>query len=157
MVLDMTPDELLAGPRGRRLCYELSQLWVPKAGAPTGPTMAQLLAALDLTVANARYWEPPDDIDKQAASPAMLATLAPVAQWLAGSPPFTHWWFQAFDRTAQYLVIDPEHSPSGERRRRRTWNSPSGGRTQSKRSVGAYGRTGPWSFPANSGPPPPTG
>lgn len=112
---ELTPDALLAGPRGRRLCFELlrapADIWriafsaerspseqnvndlvdaiADAAPAPIDATL--LLDALEAAVGSARYWQPPDETDVLAATPRIRAALEPVARQIVESA-HSSWW-----------------------------------------------------------------
>ena len=162
----MNPDQLLAGPRGRRLCLALAAELEPRissavfnlgyeldpgkgvsvirfgtaadAGGATdlpaaspeklGALLAALevpdldempvLAALDVAVATARYWQAPDGEDVLAALPVIREALRPVADRVLASPG-TGWWDQPRARE-QWAVDwrDPDApAPPGQNRR----------------------------------------
>ena len=141
-----TPDELLDGPRGRRLCFELISPWWEDARvratlawhdlkfgsaeaslSQLAAELAVLVAGADLTafaaaaeetnlleplrssVDAAMYWQPPDELDRALAEPAVAEALGPVARavtaWSAAA-----WWGTPLPRDKQQFVeaLDPE-------------------------------------------------
>jgi len=148
-----TPDsaELLAGPRGRRLCWELLdarplpfRVRGPEAAALVqraveravtelssgdGPRPVKLREALRRSVDAAMYWQPPDDDDYSLREADLKASLTPVAEALLNAPP-TNWWTTpiAFEdqRYTQFLSNDEEAGPprlSGAVERLRAWRA----------------------------------
>lgn len=152
------PIDLLAGPRGRRLCLEFALACRAAAEPPgidavrgavhmtanaldtgTSSSMVSLsglataaaemlrpvpparvaelldsvvldpvtdgaaLAALVRAVDSARYWQPPDGLDRLASTPEVRAALVRVASHIAESPS-TAWWATALDRTTAWSV-----------------------------------------------------
>jgi len=117
-------DALLAGPRGRRLCWEL--LGAPWLGAVFGvskPRTAQtirdavaefdrvefgrdgsaaVMDALTGAVDFAAYWQPPHEEDELLDSPGVVHELKPVAQALLDHPA-TDWWSRPLALDAQRL------------------------------------------------------
>lgn len=88
----MIADELLDGPRGRRLCHELG------AARADGDVVHQ---ALRDSVAWARYWQDPDDVDVSlAADPERLR---PVAETVVAAAPA--WWSAPVDLDGQVLTV----------------------------------------------------
>ena len=69
----------------------------------TVPDEGSLLQALDRAVASARYWQEPDGEDALAATPAVLAALAPIAAQIAASP-HAAWWSEGVARDDQWQV-----------------------------------------------------
>lgn len=89
----LSVDDLLAGPRGRRLCLELA--------GPPRPTSLDLSAesvslALTASVDAARYWQAPDERDRALAAPSARDALLPVAELLVASSA-TSWWTAPLD------------------------------------------------------------
>jgi hypothetical protein len=98
--------DLSRGPRGRRLCHELR-----RAGGP--PDAGALLTALADTVASARYWQEPDQEDRNLATQAVRDALRPVAAAVAAAPAAAWWWTPAALDDQQYVEwIDPQHDHS---------------------------------------------
>lgn len=119
-----SPDavELLGGPRGRRLCWELLEdlsgpawraLWVGRSArvadlsrelgemvarfdlvglAATTSPRTVLLPALVRAVDAAVYWQEPDGVDRALATESMGRTLEPVARALVAAPAAAWWW-----------------------------------------------------------------
>lgn len=58
---------------------------------PAEPTPERLLAALDLSVSYARYWQPPHGEDVLASTPVVVDALRDAAEVIAASPR-TSWW-----------------------------------------------------------------
>ena len=113
----MTGDWLLAGPRGRRLLYELVQQSVPVSvdtldaavreaveGEPW--TVAETMRAFADAVAWARYWQEPDEVDVALAEAPDL--LAPVASQV----PVPDWWSAPLAADEQVVVTWEGPSPS---------------------------------------------
>ena len=116
--------DLSRGPRGRRLCHELRRggpdsgspdAGIPDSGSPdtVGPGSRALLNALADTVASARYWQEPDQEDRDLATPAAGDTLRPVAGAVAAAPAAAWWWSPAALNDQQSVEwIDPQHDHS---------------------------------------------
>lgn len=115
------PEDLLDGPRGRRLCLAaaisldpvIRSLSPTVASQPIGPEVAQALAAavadvdpsplgreseelrmlepLAAAVDAARYWQEPDGEDAITETAGLRGALLPIAQALLDSPA-TAWW-----------------------------------------------------------------
>jgi hypothetical protein len=135
------PDagDLLAGPRGRRLCWSLLDLggypgWTRVwAGAHPGDltsllgelddcvartdldaTVTQaselaLLAALAEPVGRAAYWQEPDDVDRALTDPRARDALRPVARAVTAAPA-AQWWPSPIARDRQqYAEWIDEH------------------------------------------------
>lgn len=92
--MEMAPEELLAGPRGRRLCLEA-------AGQDLTPEV--LHAALSASVDAAGYWQEPDEQDRAGALPAARTALEPIAHQVLASPVAREW---TRPRPAEQWVID---------------------------------------------------
>jgi len=153
MPVTATPEALLAGPRGRRLCFELLRapaelsrialhaeqtpseqgvhdLVEAIADAPPVPIDAALLLdALEAAVGNARYWQPPHETDVLVATPRIRSALEPVARQIAESA-HSVWWrspVQLDDqRHVQWLDDDagqPAPSFIGAARRLDRWRT----------------------------------
>jgi hypothetical protein len=133
---DVDPVALLAGPRGRRLCWEL----LTQTGGcgweepPDSAGAARLAAALGAAVAScdvgalavarepasffaaladavtwAWYWQEPDDRDRRLADRRVAEQLAPVAEAVS-SAPAARWWSTPMDPATQHEVVfdDPD-------------------------------------------------
>ena len=72
------------------------------------PRETEIWQALDNTVANARYWQPPDGGDNLAANPEVKQALRPIAAMIAANPA-TKWWSTPLDPNRQELVSRPQH------------------------------------------------
>jgi hypothetical protein len=126
-------DQLLAGPRGRRLCAAVAALvdervtrlltlavWSPADAAARSSLLSALagidastvgqlsdetalLASLADAVTFAMYWQEPDDTDRLLARDEFRAALAPVAQALTGAPAAA-WWSTGIQLDAQHHV-----------------------------------------------------
>jgi hypothetical protein len=70
--MDSRAEELVEGPRGRRMLFELSRA-------------DGLHDALAASVEAARYWQEPDEIDRMLEDPAFEAPLRSVAEQVAGT------------------------------------------------------------------------
>jgi hypothetical protein len=97
-------DDLLLGPRGRRLCREYQQLVEaspsPLSAAVDGRAAFQAVAE---TCAWAMYWQPPHAADVSLGSGQGLAGIRAAAEALASSPA-TSWWSSPLDVGDQHLV-----------------------------------------------------
>jgi hypothetical protein len=91
----VTPEELLAGPRGRRVCWELR--------AVDELSDAAILAAFARSVDDAMYWQEPHGEDLALASRDVCSTLLPVAEALCASAA-TDWWSRPAALDGQHLV-----------------------------------------------------
>ncbi|SDO05101.1 hypothetical protein SAMN05660199_01213 [Klenkia soli] len=144
--VDDRSAQLLAGPRGRRLCLHLAvagSLWPPRGttdprdalrravaglgGAAPPPELlwAGLVAAVD----SGRYWQGPEDADALLADPGTAAVLRPVADAVAADQR-VGWWWEDLDRATQTSISwpgaddAPATAPStGDRARARRWSS----------------------------------
>jgi hypothetical protein len=111
--------DLLRGPRGRRLCYEVLQLWADRStpSMPSRPEVDSQLAfeAVGEACNWAMYWQPPDDVDADLRSSEWLTRLQVAAEAIASSPA-TSWWSSPVDPDDQHLVqfLD-EDAPERER------------------------------------------
>ncbi|WP_091560650.1 hypothetical protein [Klenkia taihuensis] len=122
MLVDPVTD-LLAGPRGRRLCLALvhqgaggawppnascdADMWVALAAAVRDrpePTAGLLWAALTDSVDSARYGQEPDPTDVALADPRAVELLQPVAADLVADPANAWWWAGA--DPADQVVVD---------------------------------------------------
>ena len=133
---DLDPGALLAGPRGRRVCWEL----LTRTGdwgwdePPESAGAARLAAALGAAVARsdvgalaaargpasffsaladavtwAMYWQEPDDRDRRLADPRVAEQLWPVAEAVSRAPA-ARWWSTPMDPATQHEVVfdDPD-------------------------------------------------
>lgn len=132
-------EQLLAGPRGRRLCWELAVpaerrvpewAWELERDPPPervrdvcrqleqldAPSLTadvhSVLIALGGAVDWAWYWQPPLAIDRMLARPEFRAVLAPLAEALTETPQLA-WWHRpvAIDRQRYVQFID--ETPDG--------------------------------------------
>jgi hypothetical protein len=108
-----SPDAgLLAGPRGRRLCFLLSH-----GGAPPGWGLPDLepeelgLSCLATVVSIGMYWQQPDETDRRLTDPEVAESLAPVAAEVA-SRSDAAWWRDGVALEDQRYVewLDASHS-----------------------------------------------
>jgi hypothetical protein len=125
------PERLLAGPRGRRVCWALlaregAWWWRQRAPESAGPIrLAEELSAvveradiaaiaasrdpgvlweaLEDSVYAASYWQEPDDADRRLSHPAVSAALEPVAEAL-GAATAAAWWTWPLDPLTQNEV-----------------------------------------------------
>jgi hypothetical protein len=100
--------ELLTGPRGRRLCWELHQIAQDRGDSPEGS--AALFSALRRTVETAMYWQQPDDQDTELDDPAVVSALTPIAGTVIAAAA-TQWWATPVALDAQYctrLLLDDD-------------------------------------------------
>ena len=134
--MNLDPGVLLAGPRGRRVCWELLTRtggWTfdeppESAGASTlaaalatavahGDVDAlavtrdatSFLAALADAVTWAMYWQEPDDRDRRLADERVADALWPVAEAVSRAPAAA-WWSTPIDHATQQEVVfdDPD-------------------------------------------------
>lgn len=190
----LTADALLAGPRGRRVCWELvDRRAVYDAGRPaawtgiwraavagdlssqSGPLadlvawadpvalaadQSAVLAALQMSVDSARYWQPPDAHDRALAAAPVRAALEPVAAALAAATGCA-WWTSPLDwerqRYTQFLGNRSFDEPqlSGAARRVAAWRADTAGlearlRREPPDPLGSWSGSW-WSDPARSG------
>jgi len=147
------PNDLLAGPRGRRLCFELlpdsagvlgwpmpvtSQLpsglradleAAVAAAVPSLATEGRSFAGLMEAVNWAMYWQEPDETDRVLEHPLVQEILEPIAQAVAEDPESAWWVSPVALEEAQYVqwLDDPERPPppimSGARERLNAWRS----------------------------------
>jgi hypothetical protein len=132
----LDPEVLLAGPRGRRVCWELltrTSGWTfeepPEsagvsalAGAlstavarsdfgalAVASEPASFLAALADAVTFAMYWQEPDDRDRRLADERIADVLCPVAEAVSRAPAAA-WWSATLNHAAQHEVVfhDPD-------------------------------------------------
>jgi hypothetical protein len=91
--------ELLAGPRARRLCWELSRAPLP-GGALDG---RRVFECLQRSVDFAMYWQPPDKDDALLRARDSAVALAPVADRLLESAAIA-WWATPLDPERQRWI-----------------------------------------------------
>jgi hypothetical protein len=128
---------ILDGPRGRRVCWELTwvtgsmgpgwgvythgdvapaQLAAELASGATAAATGGLLSAaaifdaLERSVSVAMYWQEPDDVDRALADPDVSRAMVPVATVLAASPA-TAWWAAGMDAADQHIVVFDDDTP----------------------------------------------
>lgn len=107
-------DALLAGPRGRRLLHDLDER-LRLAGQQVSPAALDPLDVVDAladSVAWARYWQEPDEVDQRLALPGAVEQLRALAPVVLASP-VAAWWTDPIDLAAQVQVQrvdDPEVS-----------------------------------------------
>ena len=91
----MTPEDLLAGPRGRRMCFELRR----------SPDLTEeaIVKAFARSVDAARYWQEPEDKDYALADASARNVLLPVAAALCESPDVA-WWGSPVQLDDLYVV-----------------------------------------------------
>jgi hypothetical protein len=99
----VTPEDLLAGPRGRRLCLELRRC--------ADLTEAAILKALQRSVDAAMYWQEPDDKDYALADSSAHTVLGRVAEALCESL-HTTWWDSPIAADGQFLVAFDGQPPA---------------------------------------------
>ena len=122
--LAIDPDDLLAGPRGRRVCwsllegasgrrrladatdvevvtYALARADIRAIADADGPTA--FLDALEEAVCAARYWQEPDDDDLWLAAREIGALLRPVVEAVSATAA-ARWWAAPIDLMAQHEV-----------------------------------------------------
>lgn len=124
-------DELLAGPRGRRVCWELlvrtggweweeppQSAGAARLAEALGAAVARsdvgalavareptsFLAGLADAVAWAMYWQEPDVRDWRLADPRVAEQLWPVAEAVSRAPA-ARWWSTAIDLDTQHEVV----------------------------------------------------
>lgn len=107
MMTAMQAEDLLRGPRGRRLCYEVLQLWADRS-TPSMPSRPEVDSQLALKAVGeacnwAMYWQPPDDVDADMRSSQWLTRLQVAAEAIASSPA-TSWWSSLLNLDDQHLV-----------------------------------------------------
>lgn len=103
MMTAMDARDLLLGPRGRRLCYELLAGASPSSGSPVVDDRAAFQAVAE-ACAWAMYWQPPHAADIDLGSGPGLAGIQAAAEALAGSPA-TGWWDSPLAAVDQHLVM----------------------------------------------------
>ncbi|EIV93505.1 hypothetical protein [Frankia sp. QA3] len=135
----MGPAEMLAGPRGRRLCGQVAGAVRPEAQSvllraflrPPDDAFVNLLTAqlhrvdpaavaalpepvllgcLADTVAFAAYWQEPDEQDRLLADPRVVPALLPVARALLAAPG-AGWWHDGANLDRQRYVQWLDASP----------------------------------------------
>ncbi|WP_461154078.1 hypothetical protein [Saccharopolyspora tripterygii] len=123
----MLAEDLVAAPRGRRMCFSaVSDRWTPAlpdelvdvlnavdpdaVEALSDWSEAAMLVPFANSVDRAMYWQEPDDIDQALAAPEVRAALLPVARAVA-SAPSARWWSSPVDLGAQVAATT---DPSGE-------------------------------------------
>lgn len=149
--MKLSPDFLLEGPRGRRLCLEIALslnpnairtvLFWPKSSPEelaaatarlaaeiaktnlSGATEQLIEHALTRSVDTAKYWQEPDEEDNIAALPEIRKALEPVAEHVLTSSEAA-WWSRR--RQDEQLVIDyevqkPQPVEHDPRRNLETW------------------------------------
>ncbi|MDQ1739188.1 MAG: hypothetical protein QOE53_840 [Pseudonocardiales bacterium] len=105
----MHARDLLLGPRGRRLCYELAD-----ASRSAGSTVVDDRAAFQAVAeacAWAMYWQPPHATDAYLRSSPGLDRIQAAAEALASSPA-TSWWSSPLEAGDQHLVTFQDGDPS---------------------------------------------
>lgn len=127
----MRANDLLAGPRGRRVCWELTGfasfglhgLQSSQVTERVARTVAELRAdeadrlvldALRSSVDAATYWQEPDECDEYLDAPELVELLRPLADELAANPA-TAWWDSPADLGHQHVVVfapDEDEAPS---------------------------------------------
>lgn len=176
-----TPDavdasRLLAGPRGRSLCWAVVVDAVPEASvalhtATTDPartgdvvdalrrvgavdaTHARLSRALAAAVDDAMYWQPPDAGDAVLADPRVVAALEPVARAVLAAPAAA-WWSQPCATTSQVLTSYDDAAPTRPERALAALDAWRATCAEEERRAGGRRRpvSGPWwSTPAFAG------
>jgi hypothetical protein len=133
---DWDSGALLAGPRGRRLCWELlthtggwgweeplesagaarlaEAVGVAVARSDVGALAvarepASFFLALADAVAWAMYWQEPDDRDRRLSDPRVAEQLTPVADAVSNALA-ARWWWWPLDPAIQHEVVfdDPD-------------------------------------------------
>jgi hypothetical protein len=108
----VTPEELLAGPRGRRLCWEVLRRPFTELAAdpPSSPASLPdlggdaLIDAVSDVTARAMYWQPPDAEDVALARENWQAWLRPVAEAVTAAPA-SEWWDAPIAIDDQHVII----------------------------------------------------
>lgn len=118
------PDDLLTGPRGRRLLLELllddgasyrpelEDLGARDLAACLAPlprpslTESSLVRALSATVSHAMYWQDPDPLDAALSAPPVVDALRPAAEHVAASPLTAWWWSGLSPEQAHVAWVD---------------------------------------------------
>jgi hypothetical protein len=115
----MRAEDLLVGPRGRYLCWALTELLyqdLPEADAvasevactvdklaSTSDVAGVVFAALTSSVDRAAYWQQPlDDIEVDLADDEVTPLLRPIADFLAGQPDL-EWWAEPITPDQRYI------------------------------------------------------
>ncbi len=155
-----TAEELLAGPRGRRLCWQMLQTGPLLQGANVDPLTVrravkavvaslrdadmasdQIFKALRRSVDAAMYWQPPDDDDIRLRDAEVAGMLSPVAEALLHAAPTT-WWPTpvALDRqrVVRFLPDDDAAQPpilSGVGARLQAWRADQQRRNMNHRAI----------------------
>ena len=110
-------EELVAGPRGRRLCCSVvmareraqSGADVVRAARSADPDslarweVSDFLGPLADAVDSAMYWQEPDEVDSALADPQVADALLPTARAVAEAPA-NRWWFEPVDPDRQFHV-----------------------------------------------------
>lgn len=143
--MKLSPEFLLEGPRGRRLCLEIALplnpnalrtvlLWPKNSPEQLATEIARtnlsvaaeelIEHALTRSVDTAKYWQEPDNEDKIAALPEIQQVLKPVAERVLASSAVT-WWSRP-RQIAQWAIDyrsadDPAPIANGARRFLETW------------------------------------
>lgn len=107
MMTAMDAADLLCGPRGRRLCYEVTQKWADRS-LPSPRDRPEIDSQMAFEAVGeacnwAMYWQPPDGVDVDLQPSEWLARLQVVADAIASSPA-TSWWSSPLDLGDQHLV-----------------------------------------------------
>jgi hypothetical protein len=162
-----THEMLLAGPRGRRLCFELlrapADIWRIAFSATLHPSedhTEELLRAIDATdpvpvdeqsvfvalalaVDSARYWQEPDETDDLLATERVVAALEPTARRVAASAA-AGWWTSPVALDDQYhsrwTTEMPALSVEGSAGKLRRWRESAG---REELQFAEYARTSP--------------
>ncbi len=138
MPAGVRPEDLLDGPRGRRLCLTAAESLDPGirpllpifSPDPLAPEVARRLAAalteldpaplaregdelrmlapLAQAVSLAAYWQPPDEDDVVAEMPEVREALLPVARALLAAPA-TAWWSTGLAEHQRFVEWDDRH------------------------------------------------
>jgi hypothetical protein len=133
---DVDPGTILAGLRGRRVCWELltqtagfrwdeppESAGAARLAAALGGVVARcdvgalavaqepasFFSALADVVTSAMYWQEPDDRDRRLADPRVAEQLWPLAE-AVGTAPAARWWSMPMDPATQHEVVfdDPD-------------------------------------------------
>jgi len=122
MIGSVFADELLQGPRGRRLCWELTGQWSYDLPAPSSQqlracvdstadllriddeqTGLRLFEALQRSTDVAMYWQEPDECDARLADEGFADALRPIAEAVAASV-HGRWWDSGLADSDQHCV-----------------------------------------------------